>query len=178
MQYYYDINLCFNDYYINYYEWDDHEHFNRLPIFRVLNARVFLEYNIKVDVEYKNIIISDGITSLALEIIDKKLVYVSSLPYEDEFKINKLVIDTPETLKYEVVEKKNTKVLSNIEKAKQRLLLLIKNNDKDFVKYVYYEITGKLSNDYDEMVSFLTNDIKSNFSNQYYKIYDMIMIGD
>ena len=64
MQYYYDINLHFDDYYMNYYEWSEFEHFNRLPIFKVISVRPFLDNEIKLDLDYKNIIVSDGIVPM------------------------------------------------------------------------------------------------------------------
>lgn len=178
MQYYYDINLSFDDYYINYYEWECKEHFNRLPIYKVESIEVFLDNIIKINTEYKNILVSDGITSLGLEIIDNKVIYISSVPYEDEFKINKLVIDTDNYLDYEILEKKKFIVQNRIEKVKLKLLALLKTNNIDLIKFIYYEITGEISNDYKKMSKYLTNDIKNNFSNQYYQLYDMIMIGD
>ena len=100
MQSYYDIDLHFEDQYINYYERDSKEHFNRLPIYKVESTRVFLENEIELIIEYKNAIVSDGIVSLGLEIIDNKVIYVSSLPYEDEFKINKLAMSMNNELDY------------------------------------------------------------------------------
>lgn len=178
MQYYYDINLHFDDYYINYYEWSEFEHFNRLPIFKVESIKVFLENNVSVETEYKNMIISDGITSLGLEIIDDKVVYISSLPYEDEFKINRLVMNGCISLEYNIINKKDSISISSIGKVKERFLTILKNANNDLIKLLYYEITGKISNNYTKMIEYLENDIRNNFSNQYYQLYDMIMIGD
>lgn len=178
MQYYYDINLHFDDAYINCYEWGEYEHFNRLPIYKVDSIKEFLEYNIKIESEYKNILISDGITSLGLEIVNNNVAYISSIPYEDEFKINKLAMESLEELKYQLLEKKNIKYRSAIDKRKEKFLTLLDKEDKDFIKFLYYEITGKESNDFNMMKKYLVNDIRTNFSNQYYQLYDMIMIGD
>ncbi len=178
MQYYYDINLHFDDYYINYYEWGEFEHFNRLPIFKVENVKVFLENKVTVDTEYKNMIISDGITSLGLEIVDDIVVYISSLPYDDEFKINRLVMNGCDALEYNIMCRKESISISPIGKRKEVFLSILKNANNDLVKLLYYEATGKISNNYRKMKEYLENDIRNNFSNQYYQLYDMIMIGD
>lgn len=178
MQYYYDINLHFDDYYINYYEWEDSEHFNRLPVYKVANIKDFLENTVYIDTDFKNIIISDGITSIALEIIDGKSIYLSSLPYEDEFKINRIIIDECEALKYKVLEKRNTKTMTRIDLAKEKMLNLLKTESNDFIKFLYYERTGKLSSDINKMTKYLTEDIKNNFYFSYYQLYDKIIIGE
>lgn len=178
MQYYYDIDLHFEDQYINYYEWDSKEHFNRLPIYKVESTRVFLENEIELIIEYKNAIVSDGIVSLGLEIIDNKVIYVSSLPYEDEFKINKLAMSMNNKLDYKIIKKKELKLKTNIDKIKNIYLDLIEKGDKDFIKFLYYEITGDISSNILNMKKFLSNDVKINFSDKYYQLYDMIIIGD
>lgn len=178
MQYYYDIYLHFDDYYINYYEWDESEHFNRLPIFKVESVRPFLDNVVKVDIDYKNIIISDGIISLGLEFIDNKVIYVSSLPYEDELKINKMVANKEDTLSFTIINKKENILITNIDRMKKEYINILEKDSGDLIKLLYYEITGELSNNVDKMRKFLHNDICANFREQYYKLYDMIMIGD
>ena len=178
MQYYYDINLHFDDYYMNYYEWSEFEHFNRLPIFKVISVRPFLDNEIKLDLDYKNIIVSDGIVSLGLELIDKKAIYISSLPYEDELKINKLVANISDNLNYKIIKKMNNLLITNIDRMKKEYINLLDKGSSDLIKLLYYEVTGKLSNNIDKMREFLHDDICTNFREQYYQLYDMIMIGD
>lgn len=178
MQYYYDINLHFDDYYMNYYEWSEFEHFNRLPIFKVTSVRPFLDNEIKLDLDYKNIIVSDGIVSLGLELIDKKAIYISSLPYEDELKINKLVANISDNLNYKIIKKRNNLLITNIDRMKKEYINLLDKGSSDLIKLLYYEVTGKLSNNIDKMREFLHDDICTNFREQYYQLYDMIMIGD
>lgn len=178
MQYYYDINLSFEDSYVNYYLWESSEHFNRLPVYRVLNSKEFLDNEIELDLEYKNIIISDGVISLGLEIINKNVVYISSLPYEDELKINKMVMNFEDILDIKILKKRENKLVNRIDKIKNITKEKINNGSDDFIKLVYYELTGILSNNVKSMKKFLTEEISSNFSDAYYKIYDMIIIGD
>lgn len=178
MQYYYDIYLHFDDHYINYYEWDESEHFNRLPIFKVESVRPFLDNEIKLLIDFKNIIISDGIVSLGLELIDNKVIYISSLPYEDELKINRIVAKLLEPLNFDIIKKRNNVLITNIDKMKKEYINMLEKDSGDLIKLLYYEVTGELSNNVDKMRNFLHNDICANFREQYYKLYDMIMIGD
>lgn len=178
MQFYYDINLNFDDNYINYHMWEECEHFNRLPIFRVLNVREILDNEVLFDLEYKNIIVSDGVISLGLELLGGKAIFISSLPYQDELKINKLVMTMDKILEFKILNKRNNKLYTKIEKIKNIYIDRIENGTNDFIKLIYYEVTGKLSNNVNYMKKFLSNDIYTNFSDKYYQLYDMIIIGD
>ncbi len=178
MQYYYDIDLCFDDLYINYYLWDKSEHFNRLPVYRVLNVRDILDNEVKIEVDYKDIIVSDGVIALGLELIDNKVVFLSSLPYQDEFKINKMVMTMADTLDIIKCKKRSNKLVNNIDKIRKITKDKIDSGSDDFIKLVYYEVTGLLSNNVKYMKKFLNEDMTNNFSDKYYKIYDMIIIGD
>ncbi|MCH5167131.1 MAG: hypothetical protein J1F35_04475 [Erysipelotrichales bacterium] len=178
MQFYYDIDLHFDEYYINYYLWDSVEHFNRLPIFKISNIRIILDNEVLIKTDYKNIIVSDGVSSLALELINNKVSFISSLPYKDEFKINKIVMDMDETLDIEKLKKKNLKLNNNLTKVKNIYLNMLEDGNEYFIKYIYYELTGKLSNNIKSMKKYLIDEIKNNFCDKYYQLYDKIIIGD
>ena len=178
MQYYYDINLHFDSVYINYYLWETFEHFNRLPIFRVGNIRDILENETYVETDYKNIIVSDGVSSLALEMNECRVAFISSIPYKDEFKINKIVMDMDELLNIKKLKKKDLKLINKIEQIKRIYLEKIESGNKDFIKYFYYEMTGKVINNTKIMKDYLIDEIKNNFCDKYYQFYDIIMIGD
>lgn len=178
MQYYYDINLHFDDYYINYYLWENFEHFTRLPIFKVSNIKLVLENEVMIDTDYKNIIISDEISSIALELNNGRVSFISSLPYIDEFKINQIVMEIDEYLNIKILKKKNIKITHKIDKVKKTYLDKINNGNIDFIKYFYYEITGKVSNNIIAMKKYLSEEIQNNFCDKYYQLYDKIIIGD
>lgn len=178
MGYNYDINLCFNDTYINCYDWEEEEHFFRLPLFKVDNVRTILENKVSIDTDYKNIIVSDGVTAVALELIDKVVVYYSSLEYKDELRVNELVCYLDYNLNMEVLDKLTINCVSNIDKKRKFYINEISNNKNDFIKYLYYEITGSVSKSVSEMKKYLLDDINNNFNDKYYQIYDIINVGE
>ncbi len=178
MKFYYDINLSFNDVYVNYYEWEDVEHFFRLPMFRVDNIRAILENKVEIDTDYKNIIVSDGVTAVALELIDKNVVYYSSLEYKDELRVNELVAYLDLTLEIKVLDKNPIKYISNIDKKKKFYIEEINKNEEYFIKYLYYEMTGDVLKSISKMKNYLLDDINNNFNDKYYQIYDIINVGE
>lgn len=178
MKFYYDINLSFNDYYVNYYEWSDTEHFFRLPMFKVDDIRIILENKVEIDTDYKNILVSDGVTALGLEIIDNNVVYYSSLEYKDELRVNELVGYLDNTLEIKVKDKLAYEYVSSIDKKKKFYINEINNNKDDFIKYLYYEVTGNILKSVTKMKNYLLDDINNNFNDKYYQIYDIINVGE
>lgn len=178
MKFYYDINLNFNDTYINYYDWKEEEHFFRLPMFKVDNIRSILENEVEIDTDYKNIIVSDGVTAVGLELIDKRVVYYSSLEYKDELRVNELVAYLDSTLDIKVLDKLNVNCVSNIDKRRRFYIDEINKNQEYFIKYLYYEITGSVIKSINQMKKYLLDDINNNFNDKYYQIYDIINVGE
>lgn len=178
MKFYYDINLNFNDTYINYFDWEEEEHFFRLPIFKIDNIRTILENKVLIETDYKDIIVSDGVTAIALELIDKQVAYYSSLEYKDELRVNELVAYLDNTLEIKVIDKLSIECVSNIDKRRKFYIDEINKNQEYFIKYLYYEITGKVSKSLNKMKKYLLDDINNNFNDKYYQIYDIINVGE
>lgn len=178
MQFYYDINLHFDDTYINYYLWNSSEHFNRLPIYKTENIRILLDNEITLDTEYKNILVTDGVLALALEILDSKVAYISSLAYQDEEKVNSLFFEDIATLDFTIIKPKELVYNSNINQRKKYLLRQIEEGDKPFLQYLYYELTGDVINNMQTMKKYLKEEINNNFSDKYLELYDKITLGE
>ena len=54
MKYYYDITLNFNEYPINYYEWekdDDIERFIKIKVIKVDDVKDFILYNMDIELD-------------------------------------------------------------------------------------------------------------------------------
>lgn len=178
MKFYYDINLNFNDTYVNYYDWEEEEHFFRLPMFKVDNVRTILENLVEIDTDYKNILVSDGVTALGLELIDKKVIYYSSLEYKDELKVNELISYLDNTLDVKVLGELRIDCISGLNKKKKFYIDEINKNQEYFIKYLYYEITGNVLKSISKMKKYLLDDINNNFNDKYYQIYDIINVGE
>ena len=90
MKYYYDIILNFNEYPINYYEWekdDDIERFIKIKVIKVDDVKDFILYNMNIELADDVYVLSDGVNSIAIEVISKHVAYISSLTYEDELNV-------------------------------------------------------------------------------------------
>ena len=178
MQFYYDLYLKFDDYYQNALFWDSKEHFNRLPIYRVLSIPFILDNEIILETEYKDIIVSDGISSIALEIYNNKVVYVSSLEYKDEESVNKIAREMTDILVVRSISKKENKQLSKLALKKKIFNNTIDSAKRDLIKYLYYELTGELSNDLRYMKKYLKDLLNKNNSYEYIELYDKIILGE
>ncbi len=178
MKFYYDIDLNFNDEYINYYAWEESEHFFKVPVFKVEDVTIILNNDIKIDTEYQDIIVADGISAVALEVINGDVVYYSSLSYADEEKVLTIVSEIMCELPIEIVGKKNRKYVSKNERIRDMYIKKIKESDASFIKLFYYEMTGEVGTNLRYMKNYLLEDIQCNFSLKYLDFYDMIFIGD
>lgn len=179
MKYYYDIYLNFNEYPINYYEWrkdDNLERYLKVPIFRVESIIDFIKYHIKIDIDISPIILSDGINAIALELIDKRIAYLSYLSYEDESCICEIAANLDITyFKYEKGNKRYIPFeLRTDTLIKNILLKEVENSSNDFIKFLYYDITGNESKTIEDMRSFLIEDINNNFNDKYVNLYQKI----
>ena len=180
MKYYYDITLNFDEYPIPYYEWDQSDRLDnylKLPIYHVKSIVPFIEYHTSWDKEKDTFIISDGINALAIEVIDHKSAYLSFLSYKDEDCINEIALNMEYSeLRYE----RNKKRVLPFELRKHRfikcyLLKMIDNANKDLLRYIYYDITGKDSNNLINIKKFLIQDINANFNDKYILLYQKMM---
>lgn len=179
MKYIYDIYLNFNDYPINYYEWDESDSLERvlkIPIVKVEDIRPFILYNMEIYDMDDMVIITDGINAIALEIIRSKVAYVSCLTYEDELAVLELSSNMEvSNLNYKLLDKRVIPSILRKDALIQKVLLTkIEASDIDELKYIYYEITNKDSSNINKIKNFLKGDILNNFNQKYVNLYEKI----
>lgn len=177
MKYYYDIKLNFNDYPIHYYEWsssDDIDHLLKIKVIKVNCVDGVINYDVSVNLDDDKYILCDGVNSIGIEVINSRVVYLSYLSYKDDNSICDMVKNME--IYDLVITKYSDRVRSNLlrvdEVIKIDLLNLINNND-DFVKYIYYDLVGKID-DIDLCKKYLINDIMNNFNNKYFSLYNKL----
>lgn len=179
MKYYYDILLNFNEYPIHYYEWnsqDELERIKKIPVYHVENIVPYIKYHMKIEDMPNQFILSDGINAVALELINGSVAYLSYLSYEDE----SCVIGIVANLDITNIKYKKGKVryipfeLRTNMLIKKLLLKEIEESSIDFIKYVYYDITGKDNDDIEYMKVFLLDDISKNFNDKYVNLYQKL----
>lgn len=179
MEYYYDIEVNFYDYPINYYEWERNDNIERIlkiKIIRLESISNIIKYDTIINLEDGRYVVCDTINALAIEVIDKRVVYLSFLKYDDDNYIcgiaSKLGITNLE------MEHGSERVIPNTlrrDQLVQKLLLNIINNSSDsLIKYIYYIKVGKINNNISKSKSYLINDISNNFNDKYYEIYESI----
>ncbi len=179
MKYIYDIYLNFNDYPINYYEWEESDTLERvlkIPIIKVADLTPFILYNMEISDLKDKVIVSDGINALALEIIDSKVAYVSYLAYDDELTVSELTRTMPiSDVNYKLLDKRYIPSSLRKEAFMQRIFLSkIDSIELDELKYIYYEITNKDCSNIDKIRKFLKSDIEHNFNQKYVNLYEKI----
>lgn len=94
MKYYYDIILNFNEIPINFYEWesdDDIERLLKIKVYKVKDLKDIISYNMRINLDDDKYVLCDGINSIAIEVINSHVAYLSFLTYEDEINICKMV---------------------------------------------------------------------------------------
>lgn len=179
MKYIYDIYLNFNDYPINYYEWEENDTLERvlkIPIVRVEDMEPFILYNMEIDDIDDKVIVTDGINALALEIISSKVAYVSCLSYEDELTVCELSSNMEvSNISYKLIDKRVIPFVLRKDVLIQKVFLnKVEESDIDELKYIYYEITNKDSSSVDKIKKFLKEDILNNFNQKYVNLYEKI----
>lgn len=179
MEYYYDIYLNFYDYPLNYYEWDDDDALERImkiPLIRINNIKDLIAYNIRIDCEYDYLLVSDGINALALEIIDSEIAYLSFLSYDDEFNVNAIARTLPLTnLKITKLSKRHIPHHNRQDEINKKIILKsIENLNPDLLKYLYYYLFHKESNNISKICEKITKDIETNYNDKYEKIIPII----
>lgn len=180
MKYYYDIFLNFNEYPINYYEWnnkDSLERYLKVPVFRVESISDFIKYHMKIELDVSPFILSDGINAIALEIIDKEVAYLSYLSYDDEACVSEIAANLDVTqIKFIKKKKRCIPFELRSDMMMQKILLKkVEESSNDFIEYLYYDVTEKDNNNIDAMRNFLLDDIKNNFNDKYVNLYQKIM---
>lgn len=179
MEYYYDIYLNFDEYPINYYEWeasDDIERILKIPVIKVEDVKKIIEYHSIIKDVPNRFIISDGINSIALELINKKVAYLSSLSYSDEESVNELAHNLSTTeLDITFLDKREIPFeLRKESKNKKMFISLINTANPELLKYVYYDLTNKTLNNPDKIKDILLKDISNNFNDKYIELYEKL----
>lgn len=179
MDYYYDVYLNFNDYPIHCYDWkidDNIERILKIKLIRALNIDDLISYECNIELDDGTYLISDTINAIGIEVINKKIVYLSYLRYIDEFNVCNSVkkLDI-----YPLKYKKNKRriIINDLRediKIKKEMLNLVNECNDNLLMYIYYDITNKYSNKIDEIKLFLINDILNNFNQKYINLYQNI----
>lgn len=176
--YYYDIYLCFDEQYRLFYNWDKSliERYLKVEIIKVKDIRTIINNIVKVNLDDKIYLLSDGINAIAVDVINHKINCLSSLSINDEDEIIRLVSEVEyQPIKLEIIEARiNDYTLNELVIPKKVFSLDIENGEDDFIKYLYYYIFNKKSNNIELMRKKLLKDINTNFSDQYFKLYEII----
>lgn len=179
MKYYYDIFLNFNEYPINYYEWNNEdklERVMRIPIFRVESIIEFIKYHMKIEMELSPFILSDGINAIALELINGEVAYLSYLSYEDEACVSEIASNLEIThINYQKGKKRYIPFELRSEMLIKKILLKqVEESSIDLINYIYYDITGHDGKKVEDMRIFLLKDIENNFNDKYVNLYQKL----
>lgn len=180
MDYYYDIKLNFNDYYLPYYEWSNKDTLDRLirvPIYKVSNIEYYINNVLNIDSKYKYIIVTDSINAVCLELVDNKSIYISSLCYLDEISICSLAKNMEETsINSSFVDKRMIKNKLRIEESiTNKFINYINKQDDNYIKYLYNKLFNKNIRDINKAKSIIIDDIQNNFDVKYIKLYKKII---
>lgn len=183
-----------NNYYYDFYEWNKKDNLinvKKIPLIRVSKKTLndFIKYKIKVDKELLKIIydksiylkkdknkynystiFSNGEKSIGIVFNEDGIVmFKSALFLDEEDDANKLSLKQKEMhIKYKKYEKNYNKMLrSELEKKQiiiKELKMIYNNKEYDRLKYIYYEIFNKTSNEIDVIYKVLINNIDSNLN--------------
>lgn len=180
MKYYYDITLNFNELPINFYEWeksDDIERILKIKVYKVNDLKDYIGYNIEIDLDDDKYVLCDGINSIAIEVINGKVAYLSYLTYEDEINVCQMVRKmTVTNISYKKLTKR--KIIHDLRGTlivKNCLLAALKENNEYLLRYMYLQITNKDSKDIEKIKKFLVQDINSNLNDKYIDLYRKII---
>jgi hypothetical protein len=168
----------FSDNYKLFYNWDNDliERINKIEVIRVDNIKYFINYKLNIDLSDGLFILSDTINAIAIDVINKKIVYISSLTLEDENNICNLVNNIKITnIKYSIIDKREMDLYLSEESTQLKILIHdIKSGNSSFIKYLYYYIFNKKSNNISLMRTKLIEDISSNNNIKYLNLYKII----
>lgn len=181
MKYYYDIILNFNEIPINFYEWesdDDIERLLKIKVYKVKDLKDIISYNMKINLDDDKYVLCDGINSIAIEVINSHVAYLSFLTYEDEINICKMVRKMDVT-NLEYKKGKKRKIIQDLRGTlviKNCLIAKINERDPYLIKYMYMDVTNKDSSDIDKMRDYLINEINHDLSDKYIDLYRKIVL--
>lgn len=189
MNYIYDITLNFNLEYYDFYEWDSSDDITlikKIPIFYVDNDTYLDIYSnivsfdlcfikeIENKTEYyfnntvqkmTSFLLTDSENVMAIK-IDEKILY-SSLQINDELDILEDIKMDIKKIDYKVIKKrknylKTRNEVKQIGKVKKIIDNLLKEKDKEKIKYLYYECFNKKEDNIDVIKDTFKNKIDEN----------------
>lgn len=176
--YYYDIYVCFNDEYTNFFDWDTSlvERLLKVKVIRVEDIKVFLEYDLVVNYQDQIILLSDTLNAIVLDIKDKRIVGISSLNLKTEEEVCKLASVMQVTpIDLEIKKRKSIKYPFNHEMLEKKVFeKSILNGSDEYIKYLYHYIFNKNSSNISVMKKRLLKDINTNFGESYINLYKII----
>lgn len=200
----YDVVFNFNKYYYEVYEWrnsDNIESIRKLPFFRVNDKTYLCLKNMDVKISSDSLdrirnsisyfdnknsdikcIVTNGKSCMGI-IVNKKgcVVGRSSMLYDEEDE----VIEEARDVIISKIEFDSIKPInyfgSRIENEKRSYLLeyLDRVNDKDLLKYIYYDYYLRECSDVDIIKKSMIDEIKCCDYDKLFKLYDLvIMLGN
>lgn len=179
MDYFYDVYLNFNDYPIHCYDWvssDNIERVLKIKLFRISSISDLISYECDIELDDGYYLVSDTINAIGIEVINKRIVYLSYLKYIDELNVCK-VANKLELYHLEYKKNKRRIIMNDLRddlKIKKEMLNLVNECNDNLLMYIYYDITDKYSNKIDKIKLFLINDILNNFNQKYVNLYQNI----
>ena len=184
-----DIYLNFLEKYYPFYEWlrNDKIKFvkkayaykvNSDVLYDLKNSKVSLD---KMFLRKEPIIFSDGFDLVAILFDDKGISkFKSSLSLNDEEKIFELTKYLKNVnLKYQIISKDEMPTVLRCEQHIKNVICkeidnLYKNNDKEKIKYLYYEWLNKEDDSIDNIINNMKNMLSKDITNNEIKIYNLI----
>ena len=178
-----------DSFFYDFYEWDVNDNIinlKKVPIIKVNKNTIydFINYKIKIDKNFlstinnktiflkkdKNkynyiCILSDGKKSIGICFYKNGFVlYKSAMLLDEEDEVNKMVVNQKEiNINYKKYEYNSNKILRCDIKRKKEIIKELnreyKNKEYDKLKYIYYEIYNKQSNDIESIYNTLINNI-------------------
>ena len=191
-----------DNFYYEFYEWDKKDNLinvKKIPLIHISKSVLydFINYKIKIDNTFlkkiynksiflrkdknkydNSIIISSGEKSIGVCFNDDgSILYKSAMLLDEEDESNKLALKQKEIhIKYKKYEKTINKELRIDLNKKYNIIKELKkindNKEYDKLRYIYFEIFNKTSNEYEKMYKLLINNIDSNI----YKYIDLFCI--
>lgn len=195
MNYYYDINLSFNEEPQMFYEMKDEKIYKKIPIIFV-NSKTFKDIwlnnievtkdflkKIEIDNKYYTLI-ADKNSVVACEFTNNgTLIKRSSLNIIDELNILELIYTLNITkIDYKILNKvkyRNNLVIEDSikEVINEEIDKLVSNNEWEKIKYLYMEWFSKVESDKDKMIKSMKSKINKEIKEEEIKIYNIIKLS-
>lgn len=201
MSYIYDTILNFNKELIEFFEWDEKDnikYIKKILLFKtdtktitdIIKNEVELtgtfpnnipKYNINNKDSYKICLLTNGKIVIGIVINKSKVEYISRLLLDEEYDAlsqSDNLINTK--IEYRIIKKriKNKKSLTRTEVTINDFLQgeidsLYKQKNKNKLIYLYYEYTGKESQDIDKVYSYLKKSLDK-FNDKHIYLYNLL----